>query len=54
VRQINGRYYQAAGRVATAPGAATSVFVPEMQRLFIAVAQRKKQQAATRVYEVQD
>jgi DNA-binding beta-propeller fold protein YncE len=40
------------GRVATAPGARTSLFVPELGRLYLAVPHRGRQQAEIQVYAV--
>ena len=39
-------------RVATAAGARTSLFVPELNRLFLAVPHRGSQQAEIRIYEI--
>ena len=52
IRQTDADHYQALSRIATAPGARTSLFVPELGRLFLAVPHRGAQQAAVRVYEV--
>jgi DNA-binding beta-propeller fold protein YncE len=43
--------YQAAGRISTASGARTSLFVPELNRLYLAVPHRGNQKAEIRVYE---
>jgi DNA-binding beta-propeller fold protein YncE len=40
-------------RVSTAPGARTSLFVPELSRLFVAVPHRGAQKAEIRVYEAE-
>jgi DNA-binding beta-propeller fold protein YncE len=40
-------------RVTTAPGARTSLFVPELSRLFVAVPHRGSQKAEIRVYEAE-
>jgi len=40
--------------LATAPGARTALFVPEMSRLYLAVPHRGAQRAEVRVYEVHD
>ena len=44
--------YRVVKKVTTAPGARTALFVPEMQRLFLAVPRRGKQTAAVWVYAV--
>jgi DNA-binding beta-propeller fold protein YncE len=43
--------YKAAGRISTASGARTSLFVPELNRLYLAVPHRGNQKAEIRVYE---
>ena len=50
VRQTDADHYEFAGRVPTAKGAATSLFVPERNQLFLAVPQREGQTAELRVY----
>jgi len=50
IRQKDADHYEPAGRVPTAKGAATSLFVPELERLFLAVPQRDGQTAELRVY----
>ena len=45
--------YQSLGRIRTASGARTSLFVPEFNRLYLAVPHRGKQNAEIRVYEPQ-
>lgn len=52
VRQVDAEHYEFAGRVATAKGAATSLFVPELDQLFLAVPQRDGQNAELRIYTV--
>lgn len=52
LRQVDADHYEFAGRVPTAKGAATSLFVPELDRLFLAVPQREGQTAEIRVYAV--
>ena len=52
VRQTDADHYEFVGRVATAKGAATSLFVPELNQLFLAVPQRDGQTAELRVYTV--
>jgi len=44
-------HYQPAGRIPTASGARTSLFVPELNRLYLAVPRRGNQGAEIRVYE---
>ncbi len=50
VRQVDADRYEFAGRVPTAKGAATSLLVPELDRLFLAVPQREGQTAEIRTY----
>lgn len=50
VRQLDADHYEFAGRVPTAKGAATSLFVPELDQLFLAVPQREGQSAELRVF----
>lgn len=45
--------YQASGRIPTASGARTSLFVPELNRLYLAVPHRGNQKAEIRVYEAE-
>ena len=52
VRQVDADHYEFAGRVPTAKGAATSLFVPELDTLFLAVPQREGQSAELRAYSV--
>jgi len=51
-QQTADRYAQI-GRIATAAGARTSLFVPEANRLFVAVPHRGAQQAELRVYRAE-
>lgn len=44
-------HYQPAGRIPTAAGARTSLFVPELNRLYLAVPHRGTQKSEIRVYE---
>jgi DNA-binding beta-propeller fold protein YncE len=53
LHQIDADHYEAVANIATAGGARTSFFVPELHRLFLAVPHRGAQGAAVRVYEVQ-
>ncbi len=50
VRQLDADHYEFAGRVPTVKGAGTSIFVPELDRLFLAVPQRDGQSAEIRSY----
>lgn len=43
--------YQVVGRISTASGARTSIFVPELNRLYLAVPHRGSQEAEVRVYD---
>lgn len=47
-----GDKYKLMDRIATAKGAATSLFIPEFDRLCLAVPQRTRESAEIRVYEV--
>lgn len=51
IQQLDANRYALAGRIPTAPGAATSLFVPEWGRLYLAVPQREQQGAEIRFYE---
>jgi hypothetical protein len=53
VEWTNSGDYQSVERIPTAPGARTSLFVPEMRRLFLAVPQRGQHKAGIWIYEVQ-
>lgn len=46
-------HYEPAGRIPTASGARTSLFVPEFNRLYVAVPHRGNQKAEIRVYQAQ-
>jgi DNA-binding beta-propeller fold protein YncE len=46
-------HYQSIRRIPTAPGARTSLFVPEMRRLFLAVPRRRHHEAGIWIYAVQ-
>ena len=50
VKQIDADHYEFAARIPTAKGAGTSIFVPELDRLFLAVPQRDGQSAEIRTY----
>ena len=51
-RQRNADHYEPEGRITTAPGARTGLFVPALNRLFVAVPHRGLQSAKVLVYEV--
>jgi DNA-binding beta-propeller fold protein YncE len=50
-RQQDPDHYQQIGKIPTAPGARTSLFVPELHRIFVAVPHRGNQASAIRAYE---
>ena len=50
VRQLDPDRYEFTARIPTAKGAGTSIFVPELDRLFLAVPQRDGQTAEIRAY----
>jgi hypothetical protein len=52
VARTGGDSYKLMGRIATAKGAATSLFIPDLDWLCLAVPQRDDQQAEIRIYEV--
>jgi hypothetical protein len=51
-RQRDADHYEPGGRITTAPGARTGLFVPALNRLFVAVPHRGLQSARVLVYEV--
>jgi hypothetical protein len=51
--QLDADHYIPVARISTAPGARTSLFVPEFHRLYLAVPHRGTQTAEIRVYDVQ-
>jgi hypothetical protein len=51
IYQKNPGFYEPVANIATAPGARTSLYVPELNRLFVAVPARGKQSAEIRVFE---
>ena len=53
IRQIDTDRYETNTKIAAGAGARTSLFVPELRRLFLAVPHRGTQEPAIRVYEVQ-
>jgi DNA-binding beta-propeller fold protein YncE len=50
IEQLDADHYREAAGVPTAPGARTSLFVPELSRLYLAVPHRGAQPAEVRVY----
>jgi DNA-binding beta-propeller fold protein YncE len=52
IQQIDPDHYKFAGRIPTADGAGTSLFVAAFDRLYLAVPQRDQQQAELRVYSI--
>lgn len=54
VRQLDADHYEIATRIPTAPGAATSLFIPELTRFCLAVPQKDNQTAELRIYEIRD
>jgi len=52
-KQADADSYRPVGKVATASGARTSLFVPESSRLFVAAPLRGRRPAAIQVYETQ-
>src|SRR5262249_27381717 len=50
--QSDSDHYQPLTKLSTASGARTSLFVPELQKLFLAVPHRGAQEPAIRVYDV--
>ena len=52
-RQLDADRYQPISKVVTASGARTSLFVPELRKVFVAVPHRGTQECAIRVYDVQ-
>ncbi len=51
-QQQDANRYQLSGKIPTVAGARTSLFVPELNRLYLAVPHRANQEAEIRVYEV--
>jgi DNA-binding beta-propeller fold protein YncE len=52
IRQDDAGHYRLLGNTKTAPGARTSLFVPEARRLYVAVPRRGNQRAGVWVYEL--
>jgi hypothetical protein len=53
-RQRDADHYEPDGRIITAPGARTGLFVPALNRLFVAVPHRGLQSAKVLVYEAKE
>jgi hypothetical protein len=53
VQQQDADHYKSLTKIPTASGARTSLFVPELGRLYLAVPHRGTQRAEVRVYEAQ-
>jgi hypothetical protein len=53
-RQSDPDHYEHVARIPTAPGARTSLFVPALKRLYLAVPHRPNQPASIRVYEASE
>jgi WD40 repeat protein len=51
IRQVNPNAYEPLARISTAAGARTSLFVPDLNRYFVAVPHRGSQQAEIRIFE---
>jgi hypothetical protein len=54
LRQRDPDHYEPDGRITTAPGARTGLFVPALNRLFVAVPHRGLQSARVLVYEAKE
>ncbi len=52
-QQIDPDHYERPAKIPTATGARTSLFVPELNRLYLAVPHRGAQRAEVRIYEAQ-
>jgi hypothetical protein len=52
VRVRDPRHYEPAGRTRTAAGARTGLFVPGLDRLFVAAPRRGSQAAKVLVYQI--
>jgi len=48
---VDADHYVSTAKIATASGARTSLFVPDLHRLYLAVPHRGAQEAAILVYE---
>jgi len=51
INQVDADHYVSTAKIATASGARTSLFVPDLHRLYLAIPHRGAQEAAIRVYE---
>jgi hypothetical protein len=52
-QQKDADHYEPMSKIPTAAGARTALFVPELNRLYLAVPHRGSQKAEIRVYETQ-
>jgi hypothetical protein len=52
ISQKDADHYESIAKIPTAPGARTSLYVPELHRLFLAVPHRDAQERAIRAYDV--
>lgn len=52
IEQVGATHFRATANIPTAPGARTSYFVPDLNRLYLAVPHRGSQQGELRVYRV--
>lgn len=52
IRQLDADHYSSAGRIPTAEGAGTSLFVPALDQFFLAVPQRGDRPAEIKIYTV--
>ena len=50
IRQLDADHYEVASKIPTAPGAATALFIPGLNRYCVAVPQTDKQTAELRLY----
>ena len=52
IQQVDADQYRRIARLATGPGARTSLFVPEWRRLFVAIPATKERAAELRIFDV--
>jgi len=52
IQQQDANHYNSIGTIPTAPGARTSLFVPELNRFYVAVPHQGGQESEIRVYRV--
>lgn len=53
IEQQDANHYRTVAQIETAPGGRTSQFVPELNRLYLAVSRQGNHPAELRVYEVE-